>query len=186
MRIEKRQTILKTAYALLNEHKDPNKVTVREVAKRANVGTGLINYHFSSKDAMLMEAIGVAMAEVANQWRESATIPDVDPVEALRGMLSMLMSMGAEQFYLIQLAAKFELTEGDIHTPNFILPFVQRITGFDHKQAQMIAFSMICNLQSAALRNAQFKDYMGIDLENEEGRNQYLEILIKSHLNQMG
>lgn len=129
-----------------------------------------------------MEAIGSALAEVAIHWQTSATDPTVNPAEALKKMLNQLMSMGAEQFYLIQLAAKFELTEGSIHTPNFIQPFIQRITGLDENQSKMIAFSMICNLQSATLRNTQFKHFMGLDLEKEEDRETYLELLLKTHL----
>lgn len=179
---DKRQRILTEAYRLLTEVKDAEKVTIREIAKRAEVGVGLVNYHFASKDAMLMEAIGSALAAVAIQWQSSAEDTAVDPKHALKEMLGQLMTMGAEHFHLIQLAAKFELTEGDVHTPRFILPFIRRITGFEESEAKLIAFSIISNLQSATLRTPQFKAFTGLDLKNASDRDRYLERLLRSHL----
>ncbi len=179
---DKRQRILTEAYRLLTEVKDAEKVTIREIAKRAEVGVGLVNYHFASKDAMLMEAIGSALAAVAIQWQASAEDLTVDPRTSLKNMLDQLMTMGAEHFHLIQLAAKFELTEGDVHTPSFILPFIRRITGLEDQEAKLVAFFIISNLQSATLRAPQFKAYTGLDLENAKDRTLYLERLLHSHL----
>ncbi|MGO1033510.1 TetR/AcrR family transcriptional regulator, partial [Clostridioides difficile] len=38
---------------LLNEVDDIEEITVRKIAERANVGVGLINYHFKTKDNLL-------------------------------------------------------------------------------------------------------------------------------------
>jgi AcrR family transcriptional regulator len=177
-----RHRILETAYKLLMEVKDPDKVTVREVAGRAEVGIGLINYHFTSKDMMLMEAVGSALAEVATRWREQATDESQDPRQQLRQMLYELTEMGAEHPYLIKLAARFELTEGSINTPRFILPYVLRMMGHDEHIARLIAFSIISNIQSASIRNEAFREYSGFNLFLRKDRQCYIDLLIDSHI----
>lgn len=177
-----RNKILKAAYELLCEVKDPAKVTIREIAKRAGVGTGLFNYYFSNKDALLMEAVGKALSEVAVRWKNDSMDLRNNPLIQLKQMLSELMELGAEQFYLIQLASKFELTEGEVNTPRFILPYILQISGKEEKIARMIALSMISNLQTAALRNKQFLEYMGLDLLVRDDRQKYIDYLIESHL----
>lgn len=173
-----RDRILQTAYAILMEKKDPDLVTVRQVAKGADVGIGLINYHFKSKDAMLMEAVGKNLAAVAGEWQKKALDETLDPKETLKKMLGQLVEMGAEQLYLIKIAARFELTEGDINTPLFILPFIQRITGKSIEVSKIIAFSMIAGLQSATLRQDQFKAYSGFDIEKREDRESYVDMMV--------
>ena len=177
-----RQRILETAYELLNEVKDPDKVTVREIARRAEVGVGLINYHFTSKDMMLMEAVGSALAEVAIRWREAAGDTSLDPLTQLKKMLYELTEMGAEHPHLIRLAARFELTEGAINTPRFILPYILRILGDNEQAARLMAFSLISNIQSASIRYEAFREYTGFDLYLRQDRERYIELLIESHL----
>lgn len=36
---------------------DINQITIRRIAERAQVGLGLINYHFGSKDKLILECI---------------------------------------------------------------------------------------------------------------------------------
>ncbi|MBN1892017.1 MAG: TetR/AcrR family transcriptional regulator [Clostridiales bacterium] len=174
--------ILVAAYEILREVRDPEKVTVREVARRAGVGTGLINYHFASKDAMMMEAFGKALSGVALRQSTATTGLQDDPRSQLRQMLSEWMEMGAEHFYLIRLAARFELTEGDMITPLFILPLILQITKKEEPIAKMIAFSMISNIQAAALRREQFRKYMGLDILDRRDRERYIDWLLESHL----
>lgn len=177
-----RERILTEAYKLLLELKDPNKVTVREVAKRACVGVGLINYHFKSKDSMLMEALGLALKSVAERWRDDETLATTDPKNGLKRMLIELMEMGADQLYFIQLAAKYELTEGLINTPLYLLPYIMNLTGLDERRSKLLAFSMICAIQSASLRQEAFRHYLGYDLARAEDRGHFIDFLIDSHL----
>lgn len=177
-----RERILEEAYALLRELKDPSKVTVREIAKRACVGVGLINYHFKTKDSMLMEALSLALKGVAERWRDNEALANQDPKNGLRRMLVELMEMGAEQLYFIQLAAKYELTDGVINTPLYLLPYVMQLSGLDERRSKLLAFSMICAIQSASLRQDAFRQYLGYDLERSEDRALFIDHLIDSHL----
>jgi AcrR family transcriptional regulator len=63
-----RNRIIKAAIEILDEVTDVDKITVRQVAERANVGTGLINYHFKTKNNLLSLAVGDVMAQMATKF----------------------------------------------------------------------------------------------------------------------
>lgn len=182
MKEDGRGKILEIAWKQLQEAKDPDKVTVRAISKEAGVSLGLLNYHFPSKDHMLMEAVGAELAKVATRWQMMAGDERIDPKKGLYDMLLMLMELGAEQLYLIKIASKFELTEGAINTPWFILPYVQRITGFDDMKSKMIAHGMICAMQSAVLKEDAYKDYMGLCLAVKADRETFVRTMIEGCL----
>jgi AcrR family transcriptional regulator len=176
---EARVRILESAWDILQEKKDANAVTVREVAARAEVGIGLINYHFDSKDKMLMEAAGNAMEIAAMKWEEFEKENTLDPKEGLFQMLTQLSDMGSEHEYLIKMAAKLELIDGEIGTPLFILPYVKRITGFEDTQAKLAAFVLITAIQSAVLRIDAFGQYTGYNIKNKNDRDKMIAKLIE-------
>ncbi|MDW0071950.1 TetR/AcrR family transcriptional regulator [Clostridioides difficile] len=59
-----RERIIEVTLNLLNEVDDIEEITVRKIAERANVGVGLINYHFKTKDNLLSTAIGDVMSNI--------------------------------------------------------------------------------------------------------------------------
>ena len=181
-KIGARKRILESAFHILQEKKDPDAVTVREVAARAEVGIGLINYHFESKDKMLMEAAGNAMSKAAKQWKELEGDDSIDPKETLFQMLSQLSDMGSEYIYLTKMAARFELVEGEVGTPLFILPYVKRITGFEDLKARLIAFALMSAFQSAVLRPEAFEAYTGFRIQDKKERDEIISQLINACL----
>ncbi|MCI6376416.1 MAG: TetR family transcriptional regulator [Clostridiales bacterium] len=53
-----REALISAAIALINEYNgNTQAITSRLIARRANVGLGLINYHFGSKDGLILECV---------------------------------------------------------------------------------------------------------------------------------
>lgn len=182
-----RDRILEAAYTILMEKQSPEKVTIRDIAAQAEVGVGLVNYHFESKEYLLMEAVGKQLAIVASDWQELAEDECLDPKKTLIKMLIQLMELGAKQMYLVLIAAKFELTLGDVNTPNFVVPFIRKIVKGSHEKSADIedivkvkAFNLIAGLQSASIRTEQFYNYIGINLDDVKGREDYVKLLVDS------
>lgn len=60
-----RERIIEAATALIAQYEgDTERITSRMIAKRAQVGLGLINYHFGSKDALITECVQRIISEV--------------------------------------------------------------------------------------------------------------------------
>lgn len=75
------------AIEILNEVSDIEKITVRQIAERAKVGIGTINYRFNSKDNLLSFAVGEVMANKINKFLKPQQNSHLDPVENLKTML---------------------------------------------------------------------------------------------------
>ena len=52
--MDSKEALMQAATALINEKgESAEEITVREICKRANVGLGLVNYHFGNKDRLI-------------------------------------------------------------------------------------------------------------------------------------
>jgi TetR/AcrR family transcriptional regulator len=67
---EAREALLAAAHELMAEKGYP-RVTVREVAERAGVQAGLVNYHFGSKTGLLRSAVGTISEQMLERVRQA-------------------------------------------------------------------------------------------------------------------
>jgi AcrR family transcriptional regulator len=64
------------AAAELFQQRSPSSVSLREIARRADVNYGLIHHYYGTKDAILAELLRRASAAGAARMRDSVTIDD--------------------------------------------------------------------------------------------------------------
>ena len=78
-RIARQADLLTTVYKVVSEY-GIDAASMRQIATRAKVSTGTINYHFRNKEKLVMEALQAAYQK---------TLPDADsthtPLERLKG-----------------------------------------------------------------------------------------------------
>jgi AcrR family transcriptional regulator len=94
---EGRDAILAATRELLAERGLP-RVTLREVAERADVQPALVNYYFGSKRGLLREVVRGVAARVRERIAAEGLRPG-DPEERMRHMLRAVASAFAEQPY---------------------------------------------------------------------------------------
>lgn len=63
------------------------ETTLEKVSKRANVSRGLVNFHFVSKEKLLMETLEQLSEEYAASWRKALNDADDDPVSQLAALI---------------------------------------------------------------------------------------------------
>ncbi|MDF2985574.1 MAG: TetR family transcriptional regulator [Eubacterium sp.] len=177
-----KERIIKAAAEILDEVYDVDKITVRQVAERANVGIGLINYHFKSKDNLLGVVVANMMAEKAVGFITPGNYSDFEPVTKLKAMLKELYSFGSQYEKLNQFTIMKGIQSGDIQTQLFIIPVLREIFGnnADEMHLRILAMQIILPLQVTALCPSAFKIYSGIELHNEIQRNNFIDNLINN------
>ena len=124
-----RKRIICAATEILYEISDIEKITVRQIAERANVGIGTINYHFNSKDNLLSFAVGEVMAEKVNEFLKPQKNSDLEPVENLKTMLKEVCRVAVENEKIIQFMLTQIISNGDMKTPLYFIPFLKAIYG---------------------------------------------------------
>lgn len=61
---------------------NPDQITVREIAKRANVGVGTLNYHFQSKDNLIEICVQKIIKETIGNSKPN--MDGLSPIEKLK------------------------------------------------------------------------------------------------------
>ncbi|SMP72156.1 TetR/AcrR family transcriptional regulator [Anoxynatronum buryatiense] len=179
-----RNNIIKVVVAMLAEGKDVEKITVRQVAERANVGMGLINYHFNSKNALLGIAVADYMATMAADFATPGEYSGSEPSEKLKIMLTKLYSFAEQHEKLIKFTITQNLLDGEMQTPLFIVPLLGEIFAdrLDPIQLRIIALQILLPIQVASINPSKFLLYSGIDLRDEQQRNHYIGTLVDNLL----
>lgn len=179
------QLIIDTAKILLEESETIEKITVRQIAERANVGIGLINYHFKSKDNLLSIAIGDTMAKIILNFSKSGSYSDLDPTEKLKRLLKELYSLSDKKEDLMRFILSRDLMNGNMQTPLHLIPLLKEIFGNkkDDIQLRILALQILYPIQVTGLNRESFYMYSGIDLSDKEQCDRFIDKLINNLIN---
>jgi len=180
-----RQTIIDTTKALIEEADDTEKITIRQIAERAGVGTGLINYHFKSKNNLISIAIGDVMVNTILNFTNSDAYSHLDPIAKLKTLVKALCALIGDSEKLVRFLLHRELVEGSMQAPLYLVPLLREIFGNQKEDMQLriIALQIIQPIQSAGLNPRAFHMYSGIDLQSAEQRNRFIDTLIDNAIN---
>lgn len=178
-----RINIINAVVDIIAEGTDVDKITVRQVAERASVGIGLINYHFNSKNKLL----GIAVAEYMAKMAAGFVTPGnsgLNPVEKIKSMLRKLFSIGEKHETLIKFTITQNLLDGDMKTPLYLIPLLREYFGDqkDEIHLRIIALQILLPIQIASINPAEFHLYSGIDLHDERQRNTFIDTLVDNSL----
>ena len=86
---ETREAILRAARELLAERGLP-RVTLREVAERAGVQAGLVNYYFDGKQGLFRDVIRSVASEVRERIAAQAVAPGTPPERAANAVRAVI------------------------------------------------------------------------------------------------
>ena len=181
-----RQSIIDTTKAILEEVDDVEKITVRQIAERAGVGIGLINYHFKSKDNLLSIAIGDVMTKIIWSFTKTDDYSNLEPIAKLKVMMKALYALAGSSEKLVHFIMTREILEGNMQTPLYLVPLLKEIFGNikDDMQLRIIALQILYPIQVTGLNPDAFNLYSGIDLYNIEQRDRFIDTLIDNLINQ--
>jgi AcrR family transcriptional regulator len=180
---ETRQRILKAAAELLQESGQADSLTVRQIAERAAVGIGLINYHFRTRDALVNDAIGQIMAEAAQPFLSQSPQTAEDPLGVLKSLFKETGRVGVH-FKLARFTVQYALMQGNMEVQSMILPLLRQIYGQQKNEMEirLVAFSMVSALQVALIRSEALRLYAGVDINNDRQRDETIDMLVDQFL----
>lgn len=184
---ETRERIIQATIELLEEEPNVDKITVRAVAQRANVGIGLINYHFHTRDNLLSIAIGSVMAKMATGMGEGEKAAGDDPSAGIRTMLKSLYSFAEKHEKLIQFLLTHGIVNGDMDAALYLVPMLREIFGNrkDEMQLRIIALQILLPIQVASINPPAFYRFAGVDLHQVKQREIYIDTLVDNLINKV-
>jgi len=158
---------------------DINKITVRSIALKANVGVGLINYHFQTKDNLIALCIQEMINEVIEQF-----VPQLGEKASEVTRIVETMKQVADFLFLNPSISRISILS-DMTRAHFMdnseKTMLGLVKGLDHNKSEQenknIAFALVAVLQDLFLRKDM--NFLGFDSNVKEKRDEFLEYIIR-------
>lgn len=169
---------------LLNESKNPGKITARQIAEKAGVNLAMINYYFSTKDALVNTGVNRIMAERASELKEIRD-SQIPAKQKLKDFLTAMSDITIEYSELTKPTIPYLLLEGEIELPYYILPMIKECWGdnLSETKCRIIAYQLISFSQLVFYRNEDFHKYTGIDIIDKKQRDEMFQNMLEVLMN---
>lgn len=175
---ETKELILRETVQLIREKEgDLSKVTARLIAERAGVSLGLINYHFSNKDNLMLECTQLIIRDVICSFH-----PDLGEQQLNGKQRLQLTAFQVFETLFANPALSRVSILGDLNHPTMNSNTVLTVNGFLHacgdafpkENAQQLAFTLVCAMQEAFLYADCSKEYLGYDFSIKSERKRFI------------
>lgn len=180
-----KERLIQAAMELLTEIKNPSKITARQIANEAKANLAMINYYFSSKDALVNIAVSKLMADRANELKEIKD-SDMPAKQKLKEFLVTMSDIAIDYSELTKPTIPYLLLEGEIELPYYILPIIKECFGDKRSETEcrIIAYQLISFSQLVFYRSDDFLKYTGIDINDEKQRNALYQSILDIFINE--
>lgn len=182
---ETRERMIEAGIQLMLEFGDLRKVTMRDIAKRAGVGLGLINYHFQSKEELMRLAIRVFMNRVISDWaRTGAAAPPSDPESMLRARLAEVSGFLAAHPRISRISILFDLEnpspeDNSALAISSLIPAIQAIVGEGSAGSGETAAAELAETVVGAMQHVFLRSPEGRKFFDEEWRRAWIEGIVR-------
>lgn len=176
-----KEAIIQATIDLINEKGEQmNGITVREICKKANVGLGLINYHFGNKDTLIelcVERIVNGIVDTFRTIREKTE--GLTPFEKLDYLGNMTFTFLFEHYAVSRISVLTDMRtpKKDDNTHRTYLAYLPLMSAcrpdWDKETLERKTLYLIAVMQQSFLRHKVIKQLHGIDLTAAEERKAF-------------
>lgn len=176
-----KERIMEVAVKLLQEQKDIDKITNRQIAEMAGVNSALINYYYQSKENLVNIAVGYCMEDIAETILKKST-DEKHPVYRVKNLVKAISGFAFSNYTFAEIAFSSELKHGSINTIQIIIPLLKEI--FEDKKTdtelKLMAFQLIIPMQVMFLNATEYANYLFYDIWDTNSRNELLDKLVNN------
>ncbi len=179
-----KERIIEAATALIKQHGSAESVTMRDIAADADVGVGLINYHFQTKEHLLEVCIQRIISRVIDGFEPLYKgLDGMPPLDKLKTLLKSTASFLAAQPGLSRTSIVTDLVSpspGDntTQTISVYLPVIREICP-DAPEDELFRkiHTIVAAVQAAFLRKHVLKAAQRLDYDDKNARDAFIDAL---------
>jgi len=179
--MDHKEIIIQATIDLINERGERmNDITVREICKKANVGLGLVNYHFGNKDKLIELCVERIVNGIVDNFRSiQKKIEGLTSFEKLDYLGNMTLTFLFEHYAVSKtsILTDMSMPKEDDNTHRTYLAYLPLISAcrpdWDKKTLERKTFYLITVMQQSFLRHKVIMELYGIDLTNIEERGAF-------------
>ena len=154
-----------------------DKITIREIAKNARVGVGLVNYHFQSKKNLIDICVQRIISGVIAQSKPDMT--GLSPMEQLKRSVKIPIDFITENPEISRISILNDLSEGQKDDNTFLTlsRYCFYANGLTDENVFFKAAILIHGLQGIFLRRELYKDKF--DFSDKTQRDTLIDDLVE-------
>lgn len=178
--LDARERIFQAARKLLNQEADVERITVRQIARAADVGVGSIGYHFGSKDGLFSAIMEGEIDRTLQRFQAEMRASPWGPVEQLKQFLKTAFDLALDQKRLAEFVLLQVSLRGNMKIP---LRLAALLTPYwnqekDERQIRTMVLQILRPLESAIIAPEAFRKYSGVDIYDAPMRNRWIDELV--------
>lgn len=179
---QKEKIIEVTTQLIIESQGDLTEVSARKIASKAEVGLGLINYHFGSKENLITECVQKIIYKDVRAFVPENTQYSDNPIEADRQRLTFWAKQVFEFFYANKSISKVSIL-GDMQNnlPKTNSIDMQRglmlalTSDIPEDKKKFLVFSLSSIMQAAFLQEVAVNARLGFDFSKKEDREAFID-----------
>lgn len=183
-----KERLVDVTIRMICEGKKPSEITVKDITERAELGNGMVNYHFQSKDKLIQIAvkkvINCATKKLGNKIKEKESFP---AIERLDFILKEIVNFIAENPEISKIAILDDLENNQmtahlLSSDESYNKCLKELYGDTHK-FWIKNYLIAGYINYIFLKAENIKKEMGFDFYNKEERESAIDNLIHDLVN---
>lgn len=184
-----KERLIDVTIKMICQGKKPSEITVKDITETAELGNGMVNYHFQSKDNLIRLAIKKVMNCATNKLSEKMKAnQNESPIKRLTIILKEVVNFIADNSEISKIAILDDLenNQGTAHLLSSEETYNKCLKDLygDSKQKLLIKNYLIAGyINYIFLKAEKIKDETGFDFYNKEDREKAIETLVDELVN---
>ena len=188
--MDNKEAIIKATIDLIQERGEQlQEITVREICKRANVGLGLLNYHFENKDKLIELCVERMVNGIVDHFYSiQEKTEGRDPMEKLSYLGNLTLTFLFEHYAVsrISMLTDMQTPKEDDNTHKTYSAYLPLVAAcrpdWDRETLERKTFCLIAAMQQSFLRSKVILQTQGIDLTNPKERRAFHDKMLRDIL----
>lgn len=157
------------------------ELTVRTIAERSNVGIGLINYHFQTKENLIEVSVQQIIGEVISKFKPDMN-GNLNRIEQLKNVVKSVADFLTGNPSVARISIL-----GDFKTPKTFDNTMQTVKGFGlslkdvnfpDKDKTLLMFMITSVLQAVFLRRELSEELFGYHFDDKVQRDRFIDVIM--------
>ena len=176
-----KEKLVDATFELMEEADDPLNVTSRQIAERAGVKPSMINYCFGSRENLIYQTFQKQyMGFLKDKDVEKLIASDIAPKDLLKKLHFIVAKCLVDNPKFTKAITGYVLFNRDLSQESFSFPYVKKHYAGKKtdKECRLIAYEMSSMMQLIVFRKDDIKRDFGIDLNNDEELQKYIDMRV--------
>lgn len=180
-----KEKIINSTTELIGECESIESVTIRDIALKAGVGVGLINYHFQTKENLINQCVQKIIGNIIENFDKLYQSLTMEPLDKLRFLTKRMCSFivqnqGISRVSILSDLSAANYLDNTSQTAKAYLPVMREVCGSEKsdKELYQLSFILQATLQSAFLRRNVLMQSVNFDFYDTEQRDQFIDTII--------